>query len=305
MPARLTVAPRICCVGGAVVDHYRDLGLVFPGGNACNTAAYAARSGAAVAFLGVVGDDPAGALLRHGLEAEGVDLSGLRTVRGRTPVVTVAGEGGGDFRCVACPRATLSPAWGGVDPPTGFDLVHLASTSRADAAVRAWAGGVALSYDFGEGPVDPGLASLVAVAAVSRPGMSDDAAAALAEEAQALGPSLVVVLRGAAGATAREGGEACHQRAAAAGVVDPLGAGDALVARLLVGWLSGEAVATALAAGSRAAARACAHLGGFGHGKPAAEGLPVGGGSASAGGEGDDVRPPGQDGDAGCGAHLP
>jgi fructoselysine 6-kinase len=253
------------------VDHYQDLGLAFPGGNAPNFAVHAARSGARSAFLGVVGDDPAGALLRTSLEAEGVDVSHLRSVPGPTPVVTVRQDDDTGFDCVACPRHFLpfEPSGADADFLAGFDLIHLASTSRSDAAAPLWAQRVPLSYDFagGPGPDDP-LLPLIAYAALSRSGMSEPEAADLAIRLQRRGPRLVAVTRGAAGATACLRGEWRHQAAAAGSTIDTLGAGDALFAHLMVRLLLGDDLTAALAAAVGYAARTCGHLGGFGRGRP-------------------------------------
>ncbi len=265
--------PRLCSVGGAVVDHYQDLGLVFPGGNAPNFAVHASRSGARSAFLGVVGDDPAGALLRAGLEAEAVDVSHLRTMPGPTPVVTVRQDDDAGFDCVACPRHFLpfEPSTADADYLADFDLIHLASTSRSDPSAPLWAQRGPLSYDFAEGPgPDDALLPLITYAAVSRPGMGEAEAAGLAVSLQRRGPRLVAVTRGAAGVTACLRGEERHQAAAAGSTIDTLGAGDALLAHLMVRLLSGDDLAAALAAAARYAARTCGHLGGFGRGRPAA-----------------------------------
>jgi fructoselysine 6-kinase len=255
------------------VDHYQDLGLVFPGGNAPNFAVHASRSGARCAFLGVVGDDQAGALLRAGLIAEGVDVARLRTVPGPTPVVTVRDENDAGFDCVACPRSFLrfEPSTADADYLAGFDLVHLASTSRSDPSAPLWAQRVPLSYDFSDGPrPDDPLVALTTYAAVSRPGMGEAEAADLAVSLQRRGPRLAAVTRGAAGVTACLGGELCHQAAAAGSTIDTLGAGDALLAHLVVRLLSGEDLAAALGAAAHYAARTCGHLGAFGRGRSAA-----------------------------------
>jgi ribokinase len=55
-----------------------------PGGKGGNQAVAAARLGASVAMIGRVGDDANGAVLRAGLEAEGIDCAALAT-SGATP----------------------------------------------------------------------------------------------------------------------------------------------------------------------------------------------------------------------------
>lgn len=271
-------SPRLCSVGGAVVDHYQDLGLAFPGGNAPNVAVHAARSGAAAAFFGVVGDDPAGHLIRTSLEAEGVETSHLRAVPGATPAVTVRRDHTGDFDCAACPREFLpfAPGVEAAEYLAGFDLVHLAGTSRVDAVAASWAERLPLSYDFAGGPDATSAALLprVVCAALSRPNLTEAEAARLAVELQRRGPRLVVVTRGAAGATACLQGEVHHAPAADSSTIDSLGAGDALLAHLAVRLMRGDDPAVALASAARYAAGTCRHLGGFGHGKPAVEVLP-------------------------------
>jgi len=266
------VRPRLCCVGGAVLDHYADLGLAFPGGNGVNAAVHASRSGAASSFVGVVGDDAAGRLIAASLEAEGVDVSRLRAVPGPTPLVTVRRDHGA-FCCVACPRTLLplTAAAAGRLPPC--DLVHMAGTARADDLVPALAAAAPISYDFGRDEAGPGhpLLPLVTSAALSRPGMEEAEAAAVASALQQSGPRLVVVSCGAAGVTACLEGEVRHEAAAVGPVTDPLGAGDALLAHLLVCLLAGDGLEPALASASRYAAGVCGQLGGFGRGRPAVE----------------------------------
>jgi fructoselysine 6-kinase len=76
----------------------------------------------------------------------------------------------------------------------------------------------------------------------------------------------VMVTRGAAGAILYLAGRYYEQAAVAAQVVDTLGAGDAFIARFLVGYLQGEEAKAALRKASQAAAAACLSHGAFGHG---------------------------------------
>ncbi len=73
---------RLLGAGDNVVDRYRDLGLMYPGGNALNVAVAAARGGAAAAYVGAVGTDRAGDVVLAGLRAEGIDVSRVRVVEG-------------------------------------------------------------------------------------------------------------------------------------------------------------------------------------------------------------------------------
>lgn len=66
------------------------------GGKGQNQAVAAARSGAATAFVGAVGDDAFGAAIRAGLDADGIDSSRLRTVDAPTGTALIAVDSGGE-----------------------------------------------------------------------------------------------------------------------------------------------------------------------------------------------------------------
>jgi 2-dehydro-3-deoxygluconokinase len=55
------------------------------GGDTLNTAVYAARSGAPVAYLTALGDDPFSDEMLAGWQAEGIDTGGVRRAPGRVP----------------------------------------------------------------------------------------------------------------------------------------------------------------------------------------------------------------------------
>ncbi|HLJ67389.1 MAG TPA: carbohydrate kinase [Chloroflexota bacterium] len=65
------------------------------GGAPANVAVAAARLGARAGFAGAIGSDPFGRHLRVTLEDNGVDTSGLQTVRERTTLAFVARNAGG------------------------------------------------------------------------------------------------------------------------------------------------------------------------------------------------------------------
>ena len=66
---------KIAGIGDNVIDRYMNMGIMFPGGNAVNVAAHAALLGAEAAYVGSIGADREGKILKNALESLGVDLS--------------------------------------------------------------------------------------------------------------------------------------------------------------------------------------------------------------------------------------
>jgi sugar/nucleoside kinase (ribokinase family) len=94
-------ARRIVCLGDAAVDVFVSIdhgavagsdanGVVrfAPGGSAANAAAWLARLGASVSFIGAIGDDYAGGFLRADLEHEGI-LAHLMRVPASSAAIAV------------------------------------------------------------------------------------------------------------------------------------------------------------------------------------------------------------------------
>ncbi|MFI7703631.1 ribokinase [Nonomuraea sp. NPDC049480] len=96
-----------------------------PGGKGANQAIAAARAGAAVAFLGAVGDDGFGAELRATLAESGVDVRGLRQVPGPSGIAHIVVDDDGGNSIIVVPGAN-----GTVTGPSGEDLATIAG-SRA------------------------------------------------------------------------------------------------------------------------------------------------------------------------------
>ncbi|MGW2508658.1 ribokinase [Streptomyces scopuliridis] len=81
-----------------------------PGGKGANQAVAAARAGGEVAMIGAVGADEYGELLRHTLEASGVDTDLLRTDEGAsgTAHIVVDDEGGNAIVVIPGANGTVS-----------------------------------------------------------------------------------------------------------------------------------------------------------------------------------------------------
>ncbi|MEU7852424.1 PfkB family carbohydrate kinase [Nonomuraea sp. NPDC049141] len=294
---------RLVAVGDNVVDCYPDLGVMYPGGNAVNVAVHARRTGAESGYLGAVGTDAAGRVVRDALVAEGVDLSLLRTVDGPNAVATVrlvAGERKFTGGREGVSRFRLSPA--DLVRLAEADIVHTGECSFLEGQLDQLAAHARrLSFDFSERPWEyvEAHARHAGIAILSSPSGSRDEALALARRVRALGPATVAVTLGAHGAVlvsqaAGSAGTAVGTAAetavgAAVGaadvlavaedvvvwgaaepvaVVDTLGAGDAFIARLLVGLARGEDLPALAVAATAYASHACTSYGAFGHEAP-------------------------------------
>eukprot|EP01035_Chromulina_nebulosa_P008293 gene8293-11243_t len=115
--------------------------MQFPGGNAVNVAVFAARLGARAGYLGCLGDDAAGRLVRESLAAEGVDTSHCR-IRPGANARAMIGHVDGERRFLSASPGVRADyrledadrAWIG-----GWDHVHSSINSDLDALLPAGA----------------------------------------------------------------------------------------------------------------------------------------------------------------------
>lgn len=237
-----------------------------------NVAIALARLGHHVRWVGVVGADRLGRLVRHGLRAEGVDVSCVRVTSAPTGLVLfetrVPGVTRVDYHRAGSAGTHLSTSdvLAAFTPPPR--VVHVTGVTMAlgsgpAAAVRCAVEGardvgamVCLDVNYRSklwsvadaqqalrplvGVVDILIGSPEELALVAPTGAMD-----IASQVASLlsaGPTEVVVKRGRAGADAYTSGGHVHADARRVVTVDPVGAGDAFTAGYLSGWLEGLAV---------------------------------------------------------------
>jgi sugar/nucleoside kinase (ribokinase family) len=259
---------RLLAVGDNVVDQYPQQGVMYPGGNAVNVAVHARRVGARAAYLGAVGTDRAGAVVLDALRAERVDAALTRVVEGPNAAAVVEVVDGnrvfadGD---VGVSRFELTAD--DLRAAGTYDVVHTGECSYVEPQLADLArASRRLSFDFSERPWDyvQEYARHASVAIWSAPDGDLRHAQWLAERLRGLGPETAVVTLGAGGAMVLQ--EALTHRPAPAGeIVDTLGAGDAFIARFLVGLARQEEMDGLLGAATSYATRNCAHYGAFGY----------------------------------------
>lgn len=83
------------------------------GGKGANQAVAAARMGARVRMIGAVGRDTTGEAMRHNLESQGVDITGIKSVDVPSGIAMINVAASGDNTIVVYPGANagLNPAW--------------------------------------------------------------------------------------------------------------------------------------------------------------------------------------------------
>ncbi|PKH43803.1 carbohydrate kinase family protein [Nocardioides alpinus] len=261
--------PKVLVVGEALVDvvpdrdgHPQDL----PGGSPANVAITLGRLGRDVRLVTLLGDDERGAVVRSWLEASDVTVLAQPTASGRTSTAAVTLDATGAASYVFDLDWNLASV-----PDEECDVIHVGSIATvlepgADAvldAVRSRRGRALVSLDPNARPsITPdrtgpvarveALVALADVVKVSDEDLEwlhpDHHPVATATRWASMGPGLVVVTRGGAGAIAvRPDGTTLEVPGVPVVVADTVGAGDTF---------SGVLIDTLLSLGVRGAAGA-------------------------------------------------
>ena len=230
-------------------------------------AVYAARLGAQSAYVGPVGSDPFGDLLRRAVAEKGVDVSRLRQKPGKTAVTQVLLEDGdrvlGDYDEGVLADYRLSPE--DLDFLQGFDVVVCDLWGKVGGQFRELqARGVPTAFDGADRPEDPACREALPYTDYLFFSAREDTPA-LRRQMQgyaAQGPKLVTATLGERGSLCWDG-ERFHSFGVAPcpQVVDTLGAGDSYIAGFLVAYAQGPPIEAAMEAGARSASETLGYFG--------------------------------------------
>lgn len=261
---------------------------LFPGGAELNVAVGLARLGVPCVYVGVVGDDPLGAILRRRLAEEGVDTSHVRRDSRPTGFYFREWLSDGERRPYYYRRGGAGAELDSSDVAfalESFSVVHLsgitpalaAGPRRAVEAVAAAASktGVPVSFDANYRAALWSAATYRACVGSLLPlvdllFLGEDEAEVLfgttdprhtIERARDEGVTQCVVRLGARGACGLGDDGALVARSSPATAVDPVGAGDAFDAGFLAAWLHAAVLDHCLELGVYCGARAVEVLG--------------------------------------------
>ncbi|WP_089155444.1 PfkB family carbohydrate kinase [Micromonospora sp. NBS 11-29] len=255
--------PWVAVVGDNCVDRYRGgEDRDYSGGNAFNVAVQLARAGVTVRYFGAVGTDALQAVIRSGLEVNGIPTDDLTVLDGPTAVteITVAANGDRTFdREDFGVTVDYFPTRSQLDRIAGAAWVHIGMLPEATRLRTALAGRTTVSQDCA---VAAGLTDLdVAFLSAGETGDVRE----LAADAAAAGVEVVVATRGAEGSVCLSENQWYEQAALPAVVVDTTGAGDSFIAGFIAARLDHGTLPEALATGARFAAATCAYRSGWPH----------------------------------------
>ena len=268
--------PRLPAVGETLLADNFKIG---PGGKGANAAVVVQRAGAAAVLLGCIGDDDFGRMEMVALQTEGVNVDAVA-------VHPEAATGVGIAMIDADGENTILGVLGANDYLSSDDVTQALALHREtldgilvnfEVPEPAVAAAVQLGVDYGipvivdAGPARPYTPGTWRDCTILTPNeqetetlvgypVSDDATAErAARELLGMGPSAVVLHRGARGALLVTPDDTVHVPSFSVDVVDTTGAGDAFSGTLSVGVAEGlplvDAVRRANAAGALAVTR--------------------------------------------------
>lgn len=256
---------RFIAVGDNCVDDYTNLGKQYAGGCSLNFSVYIRQLGGLSEYLGIVGDDPAGAVIQDELRAQDVAFERLKVMPGATAVTKILLEGRerkfldyeegvlGSFCLDAEDIAYIRT----------FDCLHSSVYGKIEESMIDLSSHVTIGYDFAYKFDQQRFLSVVPYVdyAFLSYEKDDPFIRSVLKDFVRMGARCAVATLGAHGSIAFDGETFFREPGHEVEVVDTLGAGDSFIAGFLYARSGDENLQICL---KRGAARAEETIGRFG-----------------------------------------
>lgn len=239
---------KLAAIGSNCIDYYNNVdgGKAYPGGGPVNMAVYAVRLGGQASYIGPVGSDEYGRIMRQAVEGKGVDVSHMHVKEGGTAVSQVQLIDGervfGDYDEGVLTDYTLS------EEDLAFIAQHDVVVCDLWGKVEGFFGrlegmGVKTAFDCATRPGDEASRTAIPHTDYLFFSSDDGDTETLRELMKVLhgqGPKLVIAMLGEEGSLCFDG-ETFHKFGIVPceDLVDTMGAGDSYIAGFLTGLVEG------------------------------------------------------------------
>lgn len=258
---------KIVTIGDNCIDLYVKTSEAFPGGNPVNVAVYCKRLGHDASYIGVVGDDAYGTLIKEALASKQVNITHLHTISGKTAITEVTMDKGnrvlGDYHEGVLEQFMLT------DDDKQFagshDLIISGIWGKIEHEIESLREfGKPIAFDFADKfdhPIVSIALPFVDYAFFANDHLDTNDVKAMMKMLHAKGPKVVVITRGEQGSLAYDGDRFYTYGIEPCEVVDTMGAGDSYIAGFLMAMLSGESIENCMASGARNSSITIAYFG--------------------------------------------
>ena len=257
---------NVATVGDNCMDVYAELDKAYPGGNPVNVAVYMKRLGIETAYVGVVGKDSYGEIMKKAIRDAGVNTCYIREMEGSTARTKVKLNNGerilGDYNEGVLKDFKLN------DDEINFllkqDLVHTGIWGKVENDLyKIYKKGPIISFDFADklgSEIVKKALPYVDYAFFSY-NKDDEYIREYIINAQKMGPEVVVATLGENGSIAWDGDTFTSHGIVSVKVVDTMGAGDSYIAGFIRGILMNKAIEECMDLGAENASRTIQYRG--------------------------------------------
>jgi fructoselysine 6-kinase len=258
---------KFIAIGDNCVDYYLNLEKGYAGGCSVNFAVYIKQLGAASEYLGAIGNDQYGRIIKNALMAQGVGYSHLKEMEGNTAVTKILLKEKEriflEYDQGVLQRLLLTE--NDLEFIETHDYLHTCVYGNIEKYLKYLRNKIKIIYDFADKFNEPQFEAVIHNVNYAFLSYHKDDAYIKSKLNEFIrkGCELAVVTLGAKGSIAYDGHQYYHYYGNEVEVVDTLGAGDSFMAGFMYANSLGKNIPDCLKQGSEKAEATIGHFGAF------------------------------------------